>query len=78
MTSKKEVAQKIVDAFYLTFVNKRQDFIVQKLNNDAIADVLRELVFELQYYQCCGDEGVEDMVLDARAILDVCDELENL
>jgi len=75
MTSKKEVAQKIVDAFYLTFVNKRQDFIVQKLNNDAIADVLRELVFELQYHNF--GEG-EDMVLDARAILDVCDELENL
>ena len=78
MTNKKEVAQQIVDAFYLTFANKRQDFIVQKLNNDAIANALRELVFELQYYQCCGDEGVEDMVLDARDILDVCDELENL
>jgi hypothetical protein len=43
-----------------------------------IANALRQLVFELQYYQCCGDEGVEDMVLDARDILDVCDELENL
>jgi len=40
--------------------------------------VLRELVAELQYYQFCREEGVEDMVLDARAILDVCDELENL
>ena len=76
MTNKKEVAQQIVDAFYLTFANKRQDFIVQKLNNDAIANALRELVFELQYYQF--KEDVEDWVLDARAVLDVCDELENL
>ena len=71
MTNKKEVAQQIVDAFYLTFANKRQDFIVQKLNNDAIANALREVVEQLQYYQF-------KMVLDARAVLDVCDELENL
>ena len=38
--------------------------------------VLREVVVQLQYYQCCEDEGVVDMVLDARAILDVADELE--
>ena len=44
----------------------------------GLVAALRQLVFELQYYQCCGDEGVEDMVLDARDILDVCDELENL
>ena len=78
MTEIEEVGQKVMEAFYSTFANERQDFIIQKLNNDAVANVLRELVFELQYYQCCGDEGVEDMVLDARDILDVCDELENL
>lgn len=38
-----------------------------------IASSLRELVFQLQYYNCL--EG-EDMLLDARAILDVADELE--
>lgn len=75
MTNKKEVAQQIVDAFYLTFANKRQDFIVQKLNNDAIANALREVANQLQYYNCL--EG-EDFLLDARDILDVCDELENL
>lgn len=42
----------------------------------SISAVLRELVVQLQYYQCCEDEGVEDMVLDARAILDVAEELE--
>lgn len=70
-----ERAQKVMDAFYSTFADKRQDFIIQKLNNDAVSNVLRELVFELQYYNCL--EG-EDFIIDARAILDVCDELEQL
>ena len=78
MTNLSPQAQAVLDAFYLTFANKRQDFIVQKLNNDALAAVLRALVIQLQYYQCCEDEGVEDMVLDARAVLDVADELEAL
>jgi hypothetical protein len=39
------------------------------------AAVLREVVDQLQYYNCF--EG-EDMLLDARAILDVVDELEAL
>lgn len=43
---------------------------------EALATAVRELVFQLQYYQCCEDEGVEDMVLDARAVLNVADELE--
>jgi hypothetical protein len=38
-----------------------------------IASSLRELVFQLQYYNCL--EG-EDMLLDARAVLDVAEELE--
>ena len=45
---------------------------------DALAAALREVVFQLQYYQCCEDEGVVDMVLDARAVLDIADELEAL
>ena len=73
MTNKKEVAQKVMDAFYKDWTD--EEHIDDKI---AVINVLRELVFELQYYQCCGDEGVEDMVLDARDILDVCDELENL
>jgi hypothetical protein len=67
MTNKKEVAQKVLDAW------GNAPFQIHDLT-----DVLRELVFELQYYQFCREEGVEDMVLDARDILDVCDELENL
>ena len=78
MTNLSPQAQAVLDAFYLTFANERQDFIVQNLNNDALAAVLREVVFQLQYYRCCEYEGAEDMVLDARVILDVADELENL
>ena len=40
--------------------------------------VLREVVNQLQYDQSCWDEPVKHMVLDARAILDVADELEVL
>jgi hypothetical protein len=63
-------AQAIVDAFngYHEMVNRRV----------KIAAALRALVFQLQYYQCCEEEGVVDMVLDSRAILDVADELEAL
>jgi len=42
---------------------------------DGVAAALREVVYQLQYYNF--GEG-EDMILDARAILDVVDELEAL
>ena len=45
-------------------------------DEDFIISVLRELVVQLQYDQSCWDEPVKHMVLDARAILDVLDELE--
>ena len=67
MTDLSPQAQAIVDAYENT---------TDKY--DALAAVLRVLVIQLQYYQCCEDEGVVDMVLDARAILDVADELEVL
>ena len=44
--------------------------------NIIAAAALRELVVQLQYDQSCWDEPVKHMVLDARAILDVADELE--
>ena len=54
------------------------DTYLDKDSRKIIASVLREVVNQLQYYQCCEDEGVEDMVIDARAVLDVADELEAL
>ena len=40
-------AEMIVDKFYSTFANKRVDFVVQDLNNNAIANALREAVGSL-------------------------------
>jgi hypothetical protein len=42
--SRKQRAEMIVDKFYSTFANKRVDFVVQDLNNNAIANALREAV----------------------------------
>jgi len=84
LTNKKEVAQKIWDTYcegyseaLMTPVESFSTYL-DKDSKKIIASVLREVVIQLQYYQCCEDEGVEDMVLDARAILDVADELEAL
>lgn len=70
MTNKKEVAQKVFKAFW------KDEPHPCNVDGYEIANALRELVSELQYYQF--KEDVEDLVLDARAILDVCEELENL
>ena len=84
MANKKEVAQVIwntyVDGYSKALMTPVEQFdtYLDPYSKKIIADILRELVAELQYYQFCREEGVEDMVLDARAILDVCDELENL
>ena len=84
MTNKKEVAQKIWDTYcegyseaLMTPVESFSTYL-DKDSRKIIASVLREVVVQLQYYQCCEDEGVVDMVLDARAVLDVADELEAL
>ena len=58
-----------MDEFYSTFANERQDFIVQKLNNDAIANVLREVINQLQ--QSPG-------VIMCADVLELCDEIEKL
>lgn len=68
MTDKKKVAHAIMEAYYN----------IDTTEEDGIIALLRELVIQLQYYQCCEEAAVEDMVLDARAILDVADELESI
>jgi hypothetical protein len=81
MTNKKEVAQTIWDTYIggysKALMTPAEDFAtyLDKDSRKIIANVLRELVNQLQYYNCL--EG-EDMLLDARAILDVADELEVL
>lgn len=78
MTNKKEVAQALKDAVKTLYQDEKCAEMGWETDKPTVITVLRELVAELQYYQCCGDEGAEDMVLDARDILDVCDELEVL
>ena len=43
----------------------------------SLAAAIREIVNEFQYYQCCEEEGVEDMVVDARVLYELADELED-
>jgi hypothetical protein len=84
MTNKKEVAQKIWDTYIVGYsealMTPVEDFAtyLDKDSRKIIASILRKVVDQLQYYQCCRDQDIEDMVVDARAILDVADELEVL
>lgn len=64
MTSKlSPKSQAIMEAYYN----------IDTTEEEGIVALLREVVYQLQYYNF--GEG-EDMVLDARDILDVADELE--
>ena len=45
---------------------------------DGVAAAIREIVNEHQYYQFCDEAGVEDMVVDARLLYELADELEAL
>lgn len=79
-----ERAQKIWD----TYINGYSEALMTPVENFAtyldkdsrkiLASVIREIVNEFQYYQCCEDEGVEDMVVDARVLYELADELEAL
>jgi hypothetical protein len=64
MTDLKKVAQEVNNAYETTYTES------------GLVAALREVVFQLQYYNF-GECG-EDMIIDARAILDVADELEAL
>jgi len=70
MTNKQlsPAAQAVLDSTY-----REIDYVPLRHVQWAAAAALRELVFQLQYYNCL--EG-EDMLLDARAVLDIADELE--
>ena len=78
-------AEMIVDKFYSTFANRRVDFVVQDLNNNAIANALREAVGSLniepdpdrelsaeKHYFIKGQLFVKD------AIMRLADELEKM
>ena len=79
MTNLSPQAQAVLDAAFPAYDEENLYFLTGEQHTGKIVSAaLREVVIQLQYYQCCEDEGVVDMVLDARAILDVADELEVL
>ena len=71
--NKKTIIKKIVEAYYRPH---SQDHRYYDL--DSLASALREIVNELQYYQCSEDSGVVDMVVDARALYELADALEEV
>lgn len=66
-------AQKIVDATMELTLRPQQGDRAR-----VISAAIREIANEHQYYQCCEEEGVEDMVVDARLLYELADELEAL
>lgn len=66
MTKLSPKAHAIMEAYYS----------IDTTEEDGIIALLRETVYQLQYYNF-GECG-EDMILDARAILDIADELESV
>ena len=66
-----DVKTKATEVLY-SYMDVEKDLSQPKI----LIHTFKELINQLQYYQF--KEDVEDWVLDARAILDVCDELENL
>jgi hypothetical protein len=73
MTNNKQVAQALKDAVKTLYQDDKCAEMGWETDKPTIVVALRELVFQLQYYNCL--EG-EDMLLDSRAVLDVAEELE--
>lgn len=75
MSDMKTKAEKLVDVFYSTFADERVDFIIQDLNNNAIANVLRALTeYSVMFYD--PDEYADAVRVDD--ILKIADELEQI
>ena len=64
-------AYKVWEAFKNELIQPATDDM-----REALATAIREIANEFQYYQCCKDEGVEDMVVDARMLYELAEELE--
>ena len=73
MINKKEVAQALKDAVKTLYQDDKCAEWGWETDKPTIAVVLREVVNQLQYYNCL--EG-EDMLIDACAVLDIAEELE--
>jgi hypothetical protein len=42
----------------------------------GLSAAIREVVNQFQYYQMCQDGGVEDLVVDARCLYEIADEIQ--
>ena len=73
MSDMKTKAEKLVDVFYSTFADKRVDFTIQKLNNNAIANVLREVINQLQQ-----SSATHPAFISCPDLLELCEEIEKL
>jgi hypothetical protein len=82
---KQEIVQKILYAVdcenfkaesipYQKYINEGKN-PQRAVQLKTYAALIRACVNELQYYQCCEDSGVEDMVVDARALYELADSL---
>jgi hypothetical protein len=73
MTDMKTKSEKLVDVFYSTFADERVDFIIQDLNNNAIANVLREVINQLQQ-----SSATHPAFISCPDLLELCEEIEKL
>jgi hypothetical protein len=73
MSDMKTKAEKLVDVFYSTFADERVDFIIQDLNNNAIANVLREVINQLQQ-----SSATHPAFISCPDLLELCEEIEKL
>ena len=71
-----ERAQRIMETFYLTFADKRQDFIIEKLNDDAIANVLQHLIDEHSEVRGTGRVDKKSQVVSVKTLMKLIEELK--
>ena len=66
-------AHKVWEAFKAELTQPATDDM-----KEALATAIREIANQYQYYQCCKDEGVEDMVVDAQKLYELSYDVEAL
>jgi hypothetical protein len=70
----------MTNAAYKVWEAFKAELIVEPTDDmkEALATAIREIANEYQYYQCCEEAGVEDMVVDAQKLYELSYDLEAL
>jgi hypothetical protein len=68
-----DAAYKVWEAFKAELTQPATDDM-----KEALATAIREIANQYQYYQCCKDEDVEDMVVDAQKLYELSYDVEAL